>query len=327
MANRYSSLKGFDSIHDYSVNNNIQDALVEYFDWALLEKGNYFNVEKGEQSPNGNDMSLLRLSSNDSFVSGQVWEGFRQNWIWQSGVSGESMDAPIVGSDPNSPGISGVYINDQFEPTSGVGQYSHSIDYFNGRVIFDSAIPTGSTVQAEYSYKYINVVYANNVPWLREIQSNTTQPTSNFYDVSTGAWDIPPETRLQLPAIAFEIVPVRRFKGYQLGGGQWVYTDVIAHCIAEDEQTRNMLVDIVSLQNDKTINMIDSDQVHEEAKYPINSYGSPAPSALLYPEMIENYYGGCFYIENTMVEKMDMASPNIFGGIVRFTTVGIKTNI
>ena len=80
----YYGLKGFDSIQDYSLNNNIQDALVEYFDWALLEKGNYFNVTKGELAPNGQDMSRLRLSSNDSFASGQVWEGFRQNWVWQA---------------------------------------------------------------------------------------------------------------------------------------------------------------------------------------------------------------------------------------------------
>lgn len=324
---RYQPLKGFDSINDYSLSNNIQDALIEYFDWALLEKGNYYNVTKGELAPNGQDMSKLRMSSNDAYTSGQVWEGFRENWVWQSGVSGVGLDSPIVGSDANNPGISGVYINDQFEPTSGVGQYAHTVDYFNGRVIFDSPIPTGSVVQVEHSYKYINVVYANNVPWLREIQTKTQQPTSNFYDISTGSWDIPPQSRLQLPSIAFEIVPLRRFKGYQLGGGQWVYTDVIAHCIAEDEQTRNMLLDIVSLQNDKTVYIIDSDQLHEDDKYPLDSAGSPNPSALLYPELLENYNAGYFRIENTIVENMEFATPNLFGGIVRFTTLGIKTNI
>ena len=324
---KFSPLKGFDSIHDFSLNNNIQDALIEYFDWALLDKGNYFNVTKGELSPNGEDMSRLRMSSNDSYVSGQVWEGFRKNWIWQSGVSGVGMDSPIVGSDPNNPGISGVYIDDQFEPSSGVGTYAHSIDYFNGRVIFDSPIPTGSVVQAEYSYKFVNVVYANNVPWLKEIQPDTVQPNSAFEEVSTGPWDVPPETRLQLPAIAFEISPIRRFKGYQLGGGQWIYTDVIAHCIAEDELTRNMLVDIISLQSDKTVFMIDSDALHSDNKYPINDYGSPNPSALLYPDMIDQYYGGDFRLENTLVERMNMATPGVFGGLVRFTTVGIKPNI
>lgn len=323
----YQPLKGFDSIHSYFLNSNIQDALVEYFDWGLLEKGNYFNVTKGELASNGLDMSVLRLSSNDAYTSGQVWEGFRSNWVWQSGVSGVGIDPPIVGTNPDFPGISGVYINDQFEPTSGVGQYAHKVDYFNGRVIFDTPIPTGSTVQAEFSYKHINVVYANNVPWLREIQMRTQKPTSHFYDVSTGDWDVPPETRLQLPAIAIELVPVRKFQGYSLGGGQIVYTDIMAHCIAEDEITRNMLVDIVSFQNDKTIFTIDSNAVSDDAAYPLDQDGSPNPSALLYPDLINQYGAGCFELTSSKVEQMDMVSPDLFGGMVRFTTKGIKANI
>jgi len=322
-----SYLKGFDSIHSYSLNNNIQDAIVEFFDWGLLEKGNYFNVTKGELSSNGLDMSRLRLSSNDSYVSGQVWGGFRSNWIWQSGVSGVGIDPPIVGTDPNFPGISGVYVNGQFQPASGIGPYAHKVDYFNGRVVFDSAIPTGSVVQAEYSYKHINVVYANNVPWLREVQLRTQKPTSNFFDVSTGSWDIPAETRLQLPAIAIELVPTRKMKGYQLGGGQWVYTDIMAHCIAEDEVTRNMLVDIVSFQNDKTVFTLDSNAISENNAYPLDHNGSPNPSALLYPELLGQYGAGCVSLENVLVEQIDMVTPDLFGGMVRFTTVGIKANI
>jgi len=323
----YQPLKGFDSIHNYFLNSNIQDALVEYFDWGLLEKGNYFNVTKGELSSNNLDMSILRLASNDSYASGQVWEGFRSNWVWQSGVSGVGIAPPIVGTDPNFPGISGVYVNNQFKPASGVGQYAHKIDYFNGRVIFNTPIPTGSVVQAEFSYKYINVVYANSVPWLRELHMRSQKPTSNFYDINTGDWNIPPESRLQLPAIAIELVPVRKFKGYQLGGGQYVYTDIMAHCIAEDEITRNMLVDIVSFQNGKTVFTIDSNALSDNLAYPLSANGSPNPSALLYPELINLYNGGCFEIEDTRVEQMDMVSPNLFGGMVRFTTKGIKANI
>jgi hypothetical protein len=323
----YYPLKGFNSIHDDIFNNNVQDSLIEYLDWALLDKGNYFNVTKGELSPNGQDMSKLRMSSNDAYVSGQVWEGFRANWVWQSGVSGVDMEAPIVGTNIEKPGISGVYIDDQFEPTSGVGQYSHYVDYFNGRVVFDNALPTGTTVQAEYSYKYINVVYANNVPWLREIQTKTQQPISSFYKQSTGAWDIPPESRLQLPAIAIEVVPTRKFKGYQLGGGQWVYTDILAHCIAEDEMTRNKLVDIISFQNDKIVYNIDSNALNSDDAYPLDQNGSPNPSALLYPEILKKYVKNEFRIMNTTVEGMDMLSPDLFGGIVRFTTEGIISNI
>lgn len=324
---QYHPLKGFDNIHNYGLTTNIQDSLVEYFDYALLEKGNYYNVDKGEQSPNGQDMSRLRLSSNDSFAPGQVWEGFRGNWVWQSGISVSGMTPPIVGTDPNNPGISGVYVNNQFEPCSGVGTYAHKIDYFYGRVVFDSPIPTGSVVQAEHSYKYINVVYANNVPWLREIQMRTKYPTSRFYDTNTGSWDVPPESRLQLPAIAIEVAPVRRFKGYQLGGGQWVYTDVLFHCVAEDENTRNMLIDIVSLQNEKSVYSIDGDKLDREGKFPLDQGGTPKPSALLYPELIGGYNAGKFRMNDSKVEDMRTLTPDLFGGIVRFTTEGINLRI
>ena len=157
MATSYN-LKGFDSVFDATLNNELQDNIVEFLDWALLEKGNYFNVDLGETSPNGHDYSRLRLSSDDNFTAGQVWEGFRENWVWQSGVS--YSPAPIVGADNINPGISGVYVDSTFYPSDTTGIYAHYIDYYNGRVVFDAAIPTGTTVQTEYSYKWINVIYA-----------------------------------------------------------------------------------------------------------------------------------------------------------------------
>ena len=113
-----SSLKGFNSIFDSTLNNDIQDGLVEYFDWALLEKGNYFNVTKTELAPNWEDYSKLRLSANDHYNSGQVWEGFKKNWVWQSGIS--FTPAPLVGeglvTDKENPGISGIYVDDTYYP-------------------------------------------------------------------------------------------------------------------------------------------------------------------------------------------------------------------
>jgi hypothetical protein len=324
----FSPLKGFNSINDATVTNLIQDGLIEYFDYALLDKGNYYNVDFGETAPNGEDYSRLRLSSNDQYVSGQVWEGFRGNWVWQSGLTPDGKTPPNVGTNKNYPGISGVYVNGNFQPTSGEGTYAHYVDYFNGRVVFDSPIPTGSTVQAEFSYKYINVVYANNMPWLRETQKRTMQPTANFLGVSEGAWDMPPESRLQLPAIAIEAVPQRRFKGYQLGGGQWVYSDIIFHCIAEDEYTRNLLLDIVSNQNDKNIFIPDSNMIDSSGAYPLDQNGTPVPSALQYPELINDYSRGS-RIRLTKANISDMFIPQseLYGGTVRMTAELIKSNI
>ena len=56
----YTNLKGFTNIFDATVGNELQDNLVEFMDWGLMEKGNYFNVTKGETGPNGYDYSLLQ---------------------------------------------------------------------------------------------------------------------------------------------------------------------------------------------------------------------------------------------------------------------------
>ena len=142
---RYSPLKGFTSGFQYTLRNDIKYNLVEYFDWALLDKGNYFNSTLSELAPNGQDYSKLRLSANDQYTSGQVWEGFRKNWVWQSGLAPSGLAGlitpPIVGTNHEKPGVSGLWVDAAFYPSETTGDYSHHVDYFNGRVIFDTAIP------------------------------------------------------------------------------------------------------------------------------------------------------------------------------------------
>lgn len=319
MAN-HLNLKGFDSVFATTLNNELQDNVVEFLDWALLEKGNYQNVTLGEMSPNGFDYSKLSMTSNPSYPSGSVWQGFRQNWVWQSGISYNP--PPVVSNNNTIPGISGVYVNNNFYPSSTSGTYSHKVDYFNGRIIFNNPIPTGSKVQAEYSYKYINVIYANSLPWLREVQYRSLdfQPSKN--EVS-----FPAEMKVQLPAIAIEVVPRRTLRGYQLGGGQYVDTDILFHCLAEDEFTRNKLVDIVSLQNDKSILMFNSNSIANSGHFPLNYLGTPVSGALRYPDLVDKHYRGKLRFKNSIVQGMDIINSNFYAGIVRITAETIETTI
>lgn len=326
----YYNLKGFNSVFENNISNEIQDNMIEFLDWTLLEKGNYFNVTLGETSPNGSDYSRLRVSSSQHYNSGQAWEGFRKNWVWQSGVTPpDGMDAPLVSNSVAIPGISGVYVDDTFYSSSTTGTYSHKIDYFNGRVIFDNAIPSGSKVQAEHSYKYINVVYASNLPWLREVQYRTLEPNSFFNNQNRGDFTLPAEARLQLPAIAVEVVPRRTFSGYQLGGGQYIYTDVVFHCLAENAYTRNQLLDIVSLQNEKIFFMFDSEKIARSGAFPLDYAGVPVSGALRYPELIHEYSDTKRQIRlrDMTVQNMDAINSNFYGGIVRVTTEYIRENI
>lgn len=321
----YLNLKGFDSVYDNTLANEIQDNLVEFFDWALLQKGNYQNVTKGELSPNNQDYSKLRISSNPNFPSGLAWEGFRKNWVWQSGINFNP--PPIVGNNNAIPGISGIYINNNFYPSNTSGIYAHKVDYDNGRVIFDNPIPSSSVVQAEYSYKYINIIYANSLPWLKEVQYRTMDFPSNFNISDKGDFSIPAENRIQLPAIAIEIVPRRTLRGYQLGGGQWVDTDVLFHCLAEDEFTRNKLIDIVSLQNDKSIGMFDSNIIAQSGKFPLNYMGVPVSGALRYPDLVHRFFKGKIRLKNSVVQGMDLINSNFYAGIVRVTVESIEEKI
>jgi hypothetical protein len=313
------NLKGFTDVFSTTLNNELQDNIIEFLDWALLEKGNYYNVSLGELSSNGTDLSRLKVSTNKAYASGKAWEGYRQNWVWQSGVSYNP--PPIVGSNNNKPGVSGIYVNNTFVPSSSSGTYAHKIDYFNGRVIFNSSVPTGTKVQVEHSYKYINVLYANSLPWLREVQYKTLEaPITNEYS-------LPQEARVQLPAIAVEIVPRRNLKGYQLGGGQIVDTDVLFHCLAEDEFTRNKLVDIISLQSEKTIRMFNSNSIAQSGLFPLDYAGMPVSGALRYPDLINGFSRGKLFFKNSNVQSMNLINSNFYAGIVRLTAETIEATI
>ena len=39
----FSELSKFGDVFETTLNNELQDNLVEFFDWGLLEKGNYFS--------------------------------------------------------------------------------------------------------------------------------------------------------------------------------------------------------------------------------------------------------------------------------------------
>ena len=313
-------LKGITDIFNATLSNEIQDNLIEFFDWGFMLNGNYFNVTLGEQSPDGYDYSLLQLSDNTNYTPGQAWDGFRKNWIWQSGIT--HSPSPITGSNNAIPGISGVYVDDVFYPSNTTGDYAHSIDYFNGRIVFDSPVPTGSKVQAEFSYKYINFLYANNFPWLREVQYRSLDKTSN-----NSNYEIPSEMKVQLPAIAIEVVPARTFKPYQFGGGQWIYTDVLFHCIAEDSFTRNKMVDIISYQNDKQFCFFSSDKIASSGAFPLNYLGYPNSGALRYPDLVSNYTGITVRLKNTTIQNMEILNSSLYGGIVRTTVENISTLI
>jgi len=332
----YTNLKGFDYVGDAGLSEQLKTNLIEFFDWALLEKGNFFSVNIPSTGQYGGARHNLRLVDDPNYNSGQVWESYRGNWVWQSGLAftnqadviQKALEDPTYPERKRLPGVSGVFIGSTFAPTSGVGTYAHHVDYTRGRVIFDSAIDTTSTVSADYSFKWINVISANDSPWFKELQYRSLRRDNSDFDLAgSGDWSQLGQTRIQLPAIAVEVVPRRKMDPYQLGGGQYVTTDVLFHIMTEDGHTRDSLVDAITFQKEKSIYMFDVNRMARKNAYPLDYRGTAVSGALRYPDLVapsadggyrwDGIQSGKLRFLDTSSQEVSMLNPSLYTGVVR----------
>ena len=311
-----TDLKGVTAFGESTITNDIRENVVAFFEWGILNKGGFVNVELSDSGVYGGNSSTLRPVNHPHYSAGQVWETHKANWVWQSGLS--PTPSPLVANTPSYPGVSGVYVGSTFYAAGTTGTYSHVLDHENGRVVFNTAIPTGSLVQCEHSYKYVNITISEGLPWFKEIQQRSERIDTDFLSTS-GSWSQFPRNRVQLPAIGVEITPNREMVGYQLGGGHYVYTDVLFHCIAEDVYMRDALMDTVNLQNQKTINMFSLNSLADSGTFPLNESGVPASGALRYPDLTTTYPGGTMYFKDMSIDSI-YSFGNVHVATVKCTT-------
>lgn len=308
------NLEGFSNISDTGPTTLIKENIIEYYDWGLLTIGAFANVTRPQSGVTGLNEHVLKPYYDSGYTDGKVWQTYRSNLVWQSGL------AANVGASLHKPGVSGVYVNNLFYPSTTSGNYGHYIDYPNGKVIFNSGLPTSSSVELDYSYKWVNVVPVDDVSWFKELQQKSMFPP-NFSNTQSGVYSLDPATRQQLPMIGVEISSRRSYRGYQLGGGQYMTLDILFHCVGEDDYTRNKLVDIVSTQNEKTIPLLDLDRLAASGQFPLNYQGTPISGALRYPELLTSFqHTKNLRIFNTTMDSAYSLGQNIYVGTVRAST-------
>jgi hypothetical protein len=225
----------------------------------------------------------------------------------------------LTSTDDANPGVSGVYVDSTFYPSSGVGTYAHHINHPLGRVVFDTPIPTTSEVTCEYSYKHINVVKVDGLNWFQEIQKNSDRSENSNFNSGSGDYAILADNRYQTPAIGIELGGLRRGTPFQIGGGQIIKTDFYFHCIAEDGYTRDTLVDIVSLQNLHNMRAFDLNKIANSGDFPLDYRGVPNSGAMLYPELIGTYEGTNIRLTDLNIDSIYSLSSDIHVGTVKFT--------
>lgn len=309
----HTRLANLNNAQDSTLSNILLDNFVYFYDWGFLDRGSFYNIKIPQSGIYGGDRHKLRSANDPNYNDGQVWEAYRKNWVWESGISATTQQ-PIK--------ISGVFINNTFYATGNITKPFY-IDYTNGRVVFDTAISTTSTVQLEYSHKWVEVVPAEGVSFFREIQQGSFRNEEGFQVSNSGGWAQIGETRLQLPAVAVEVLPPKSLQGYQLGGGQLVNNDIVFYVMSENHWECLNLMDAIVYQNDRNIHLFDTTQAAISGVLPFNYRnelnGNALPSGL-YPNLVDDFFYRKCYIYNSKANEVTQLSPDLYVGTARCTT-------
>jgi hypothetical protein len=309
----HTRLANLNNAQDATLSNILLDNFIALYDWGLLDRGQFYSINIPESGIYGGDRHKLRLAGDPNYSSGQVWEGYRQNWVWESGISATT-EQPIA--------ISGVFVDDTFYATGNVSKPFY-IDYPNGRIVFDTALTSTSSVQLEYSHKWVQVVPAQGIPWFRQIQQGSFRNEEGFQVSDSGGWVQLGQTRVQLPAIAVEVIPSRSLEGYQLGGGQWVNNDIIFYVISENHWECTNLVDSILYQNDRTVHLFNPTSVALSGVFPYNYRNELNENAIpsgLYPNMIDDFFYRRCWISQSRGGEITQLSPELYMGSTRCST-------
>jgi hypothetical protein len=317
-------LKGFDSLAKYAYTEILEQNLIAFFDWGLINKGGFTNINISTSGTYGGDFSRLRPVSDPRYSSGQVWESAKRNWVWESGL--ETSTQPIS--------ISGVFVGQTFYPNSG-GQFY--IDYPNGRVIFNSGISQTSNVKVAYSFKWVNVCSADNIPWLRKVQSNTYRVDNSNFLIGSGDYIPLSQSRVDLPTVAIEISD-ETYAGFSIGGGHYCNNKVKFHIVTEDKSSADRLGHVIASQEDKQIFIYDANRMAEDNRFPLDYRGSIASGALTYPQLTrysgeggyrlnEGLLAGKVSLLNSQVQQFQRLTGNVGRKTVSLNVESVLTKV
>lgn len=316
----HTQLYGVTDIGKPLTSEKLETNLVAFFQWGLLGAGNFYNITLPTSGAYDGSPSRLRLSEDPNYNAGQIWEGYRSDWVWESGI--EYPYQPIR--------VSGVYVNGTFHSISETGVYKHTINYPMGRVVFDAAIPTNSVVNCEYSHRFIHFTHSD-VPWWRRVQQDSLRVDNpQFLQYGSGDWSVLSDHRVQLPAVIVDAIPESTKRGMEIGHIKSITNQtVLFHILTETPWDRKKLHDIITNQWNKTIHGFQIDAVIEASGWPLDENGSPVGSGRMYPDLVKDT--GPYFWQKIYIPRMTGEDPQgvTNTGPIYYCTVraGVELNV
>lgn len=238
---------------EYKLRSTLKLNYKLFLDMSFLREGGFSIVTSGQQFYDGSIISRLVP---DEFAheqyygmqQGQIWQSPFRQWVYESGVP---VDGALITDSPTV--ASGVYIQGAFRYPNDA-TFPHTIDFINGRIIFDSPLSLDEEVHADFSYRHVRVGFEHQFNQQFDdgyIESKfTTNPETSMQIV------YPSGTKQPFPAVFIE-VDGRSQKPYEMGNRSLVITDEIKlHVWALDDLQRDNIVDILTSQDRKAIPLI-----------------------------------------------------------------------
>ncbi len=283
--------------------SSLEDNVKSFLDWSFLKIGAFVNVSIPlSNSNNPGPHKLTVVSGDPSLVYPRTWIAARKDWIHETGILYKN-NSPI--------NISGVYLNDTFLPApSGSGAYTYSLNYPEGRIIFNNNVNANSKVCMNYAHRLVQVYKSSDNARWKEIQQNNYNP-SNYIS-----------NYIQLPAIFLQVVPRSVSIPHELGNtANILQQDMLLHIFTENATQRNNLVDILVKQKDNTIILYDINKVIKNNVNSFNFKGEINNNRLNYDQLINNnnYLLNKSYIINAFLSELQSFSASLHHGVIRWT--------
>lgn len=271
------TLRGTSNVALLGFLNKLKENLIEYFRWGLAQAGNYQDVSivsLGNNTGTPDCLTPYTFPSQTDQSTATVWQSLHSEWAYETGLV--TVRQPIV--------ITQIFVNGTGVANDG-SQYS--INYWDGRVVFNTPIPVTSIVQVSYSYRYYNI-YDQTEPWFNQVVYN--QFITDQTNAPPGALALMQSNRVQLPLILIEDVPNYKFVPKQLGDiSQFAYQDFILHVMAEDAIDRSNLVSIITGQKETVITGFDPNVRAAAKDFEIDYLGRKVSGKSNYESLVANY--------------------------------------
>jgi hypothetical protein len=301
--------------------NELENNYKSFLDWGFLNIGAFTNVTIPTQNISTFDLHILKPTEDNNQTSKTVWQSARKDWVYESGINYSGVN-PIL--------FSGVYVNSIFYPgPTGNNSLGYRINYPEGKIIFNKPVATSNIVQAQYSYKNVQIYKMEEFPYWKQIQYNSLENKAGLSLSDKGDFAISSEHRVQLPAVIIEPIAKSDSRPFRLGDKSLIIQqDLLLHVLSDQSRDKNNIIDIIRIQEDREIWLYNTNQVIKSGIYSLNFNGSKNINGQNYYSIVnnDNYRWLKCRITDVTISDINFTNIRMYGAVIRVSNEIIFTD-